>query len=321
VKIKSVLCPVDFSRESPKVLRAAVTIAERERARLTVLHVLDPLLAQAARIEFERGLLETGADDDLRALIVEATTGTGVDAATVDREVRIGPADVEILMEASEKDADLVVIGTHGLSGIKRMFFGSTAARVLAQSTRPVLALPPDENAAGEATIAGLPLTRLLVAVDFTDVCMKSVHEAAKLARHWNVSLTLLHAVPAGPRLERWKSFLDADRDRRIALARYRLDMLAQDLSRGADREPQLTVTVVARGGSPEDAIACVAAEQPGTLIVMGLRERGMLTPSPGSTAYRVLCMTSAPVLILPVAAAALRDVTSMGAAAATRRP
>jgi hypothetical protein len=46
--------------------------------------------------------------------------------------------------------------------------------------------------------------------------------------------------------------------------------------------------------------IARVAAEEPGTLILMGLRERGMLTPSPGSTAYRVLWLTSAPVLILP---------------------
>jgi universal stress protein A len=151
VTITSVLCPVDFSGQSPKLLRTAVMIAQRERARLTVLHVLDPPLTQAVRIEFEKGLLEDAADEDLRALVAEATQGRGLDAASVDRRIRVRTADVEILMEASEKDADLLVIGTHGLSGVRRMFFGSIAARVLAQTTRPVLSCPCQRTRASPA--------------------------------------------------------------------------------------------------------------------------------------------------------------------------
>jgi nucleotide-binding universal stress UspA family protein len=146
--------------------------------------------------------------------------------------------------------------------------------------------------------------------------CCTATREAAALARQWNLALTLVHAVPAGPRLERWKVFLDADHDRRIAHARYRLDLFAQQLARAPKPERRLAVTVVAEGGSPEDVIARVAAEQPGTLVVMGLRERGMLTPSPGSTAYRVLCMTSSAVLILPIAASSARTLVGARAAA-----
>src|SRR5689334_13080859 len=106
-----------------------MTIAEREHAPLTVLHGLDPLLVQAARIEYEEGVLETSADKDLGALIAKVATGLGVDDAAVERKLRIGASDREILAQAGENPATLLVIGTHGFSGVRRMFFGSTAAR------------------------------------------------------------------------------------------------------------------------------------------------------------------------------------------------
>jgi nucleotide-binding universal stress UspA family protein len=318
VIINSILCAVDFSRESARLLRAAISIARQEHASLTVVHVLDPLLVQAARIEFDDGSLEGAADQDLRGLILEATEGSGIEAAAITRCIRVGPPDAEILAEAAEKDADLIVIGTHGFSGVRRLFFGSTAARVLAQTTTPVLALPPETIEPGAVPTAGpvLPLRRLLVAVDFTEPCMKAVREAAALARRWRLALTLLHAVPGGPGLERWNAFLEADRERRVSHARHQLQMLAAELSRQC-----LAVNVVATGGSPEEVIARIAAEEPGTLIVMGLRERGLLTPSPGSTAYRLLCLTSTPVLILPSVAVRHRDLAWSTAGARGRVP
>jgi nucleotide-binding universal stress UspA family protein len=299
VTITAVLCAVDFSRESPHVLRAAVAAAEREAAALTVLHVLDPLLVQAARIEFEKGLLENSANQDLRALIEEVVKGTSLAAADVRIRVRIGSPDREILAEAAENHAGLLVIGTHGYSGVRRMFFGSTAARVIAKATLPVLALPP---AAAMPTPceppaeAPLAIHRLLVAVDFTTECMKAIKEAATLASRWKLALTLLHAVPTGPGLERWQTFLDLDHhDKRIERARHELELLAAEIA-----GERLAVRVIAVGGPPEEIIARYAAEEPGTLIVMGLRAPSLLPPGSGSTAYRLLCTTSSPVLILP---------------------
>jgi nucleotide-binding universal stress UspA family protein len=155
---------------------------------------------------------------------------------------------------------------------VRRAFLGSTAAGVLAQTSIPTLALPPADalrptdlniGSAVSATSAAsplLPLTRLLVAVDFTEPCMQAVRAAATLARRWKHAVTLLHAVPAGPGLRRWREFLETDHDRRIQRARRELELLANELS-----SERLAVRVVAEGVSPEDVIAHIAAEEPGT--------------------------------------------------------
>jgi nucleotide-binding universal stress UspA family protein len=117
-----------------------VATAERERAALTVLHVLDPLLVQAARIEFETGLLEDSATRDLRALVV------------------VGAPVPEILAEAEETDADLLVMGRDSFKRIEGadVSYESTAARVRAESGRPVLLLSPDDTTSGERSIADM---------------------------------------------------------------------------------------------------------------------------------------------------------------------
>jgi universal stress protein A len=301
VTIQSVLCAVDFSPESPRVLRAAMAVAEREHATLTVLHVLDPLLVQAAHIEYERGVLERSTDTDLQALIAQAAADLRIDPATVRRRLRIGAPDREILAQAAENPATLVVIGTHGFSGIRRMFFGSTAARVISRTTTPVMAIPrralhPGAPASAvAASAAALEVHRLLVAVDFTPECMHAIREAAALASRWKLTLTLLHAVPPIPGFEQWKTFLDLDQAKRIERARRELEIRAQEIA-----SEQLAVRQIAVGGAVEDVINRIAAEEPGTVVVMGLRAPSLLPPGSGATAYRVLLTTSSPVLILP---------------------
>jgi nucleotide-binding universal stress UspA family protein len=309
VTIKSIVCGVDFSPASPGVLRAAMALAERERVPLTVLHVLDPLLVQAARIEYEEGLIEASVDRDLKALIAQAAEGLSIDPRAVRRLLRVGAPDGEILAQAAENPPTLVVMGTHGLSGVRRLFFGSTAARVIARATMPVLALPPhavtpataeagvtatgvDAATAGAAPLA---LHRILVAVDFTTECMKAIKEAAALAARLNLPLTLLHAVPTASGLERWKTFLELDRDKRITRARQELEMLANEIA-----HERLAVRVIAAGGTIEEVINRIAGEEPGTLVVMGLRAPSLLPPGSGATAYRLLSITSSPVLIVP---------------------
>jgi universal stress protein A len=331
VTIHSVLCAVDFSPESSEVLRAAMTIAGREHATLTVLHVLDPLLVQAARIEYEEGVLETSTDKDLRELIAKVTSGLGVDAGPdaakrIRRRLRTGAPDREILAEAAENPATLLVIGTHGFSGVRRMFFGSTAARVISKATVPVLAIPPHALQPGaprsgalqpgaSPSIAPLAIHRLLVAVDFTTECMHAIREAAALASRWNLTLTLLHAVPPVPGFEQWKTFLDLDQDKRIERARHELELLAQEVAR-----ERLAVRQIAVGGAADEVINRVAAEEPGTLVVMGLRAPSLLPPGSGATAYRLLCTTSSPILVVPDTATRARQRPVKSRARATAR-
>jgi nucleotide-binding universal stress UspA family protein len=295
--IRSIVCPVDFSSESRALVRAALAVARQETATVTVVHVLEPLLAQAAALSRERDWLETEAYTAVDALIVRALEGSGIDPRTVARRVRCGETDVEILAAAAEFHADLIVMGTEALRGVRRLFFGSVAARVLAQAEVPVLALPPlaQDLLAPADDLHPLPLRHMLVAVDFSDTTMLAVREAADLARRWGTSLTLLHVVPELPDVLHWGEALDAHQRRTIERARHELELVAREIS-------GVPVTVLTVAGTPEETITRVAGEQGSSLVALGLRRsrKGWFAPRPGSTAYRVLSLTNVPILVVP---------------------
>jgi nucleotide-binding universal stress UspA family protein len=295
--IRSIVCPVDFSSESRTLVRAALAIARQEAAIVTVVHVLEPLLAQAAALSRERDWLEKEAYKALDALIVRALEGSGIDPQTVGRRVRCGEADAEILAAAAEFHADLLVMGTEALRGVRRMFFGSVAARVLAQTEVPVLALPPFSADLLLATddLHPHPVRHMLVAVDFSDTTMIAVKEAADLAHRWGASLTLLHVVPELPAVVNWREALDPHQRRAIERARQELELVAREIS-------GVPVTVLTVAGAPEESITRVAGEQGSSLVALGLRRsrKGWFAPRPGSTAYRVLSLTTVPILVVP---------------------
>jgi nucleotide-binding universal stress UspA family protein len=301
--IRSILCPVDFSTESRTLVRAALAIAREEAATVTVLHALEPLLAQAAALAPERDWLEEQAYSEIDALVARAVEGSDIDPLTIERRVRCGEPDAEILAAAAEFGADLIVMGTEALRGVRRMFFGSIAARVMARTTIPVLAIPP--HAADLLTPGDgqhrLPLRQILVAVDFSESAMTAVRDAAELARRWGAGLTLLHVVPGLPDIRHWGTSLDEHQRRQIERARRELELVAREI----EGVPVVVMTV---DGAPEEAIIRVAAEQGSSLVALGLRRSraAWFAPRPGSTAYRVLSLTRLPVLVLPGARVAV---------------
>jgi universal stress protein A len=139
MRLRSILCAVDFSNASRQALRRAAALARAHRSRLIVLFADDPMLVAAAR-----------AAHDARGSA--ASTAAALDrfiARTVrplPRNVRAmvtsgTPAD-EILKATRLQHADLVVIGTRGMGKVARMLLGSTADRVLRRARVPVLAVP-----------------------------------------------------------------------------------------------------------------------------------------------------------------------------------
>jgi nucleotide-binding universal stress UspA family protein len=297
MNIRSIVCPVDFSSESRTLVRAALAVAREEAATVTVMHVLEPLLVQAAAMSRERDWLQNEAYTALDALIEGAVEGTGIDPKTVARRLRCGEPDAEILAVAAEIHADLIVMGTEALRGARRLFFGSVAARVLAQTEVPVLALPPYSADLLLATddLHPHPVRHMLVAVDFSDTTMIAVREAADLARRWGASLTLLHVVPELPDVLNWREALDDHQRRAIERARRELELVAREIG-------GVPVTVLTVAGAPEESIPRVAGEQGSSLVALGLRRsrKGWFAPRPGSTAYRVLSLTNVPILVVP---------------------
>ena len=116
-------------------------IAEQFTARLSILFVEDPLLARAA-LRFDEDELARRTQAEL-ARFVEKAIGT--QQRCTYEIVNGDPAD-EIIKAVRRVGADLIVMGTQGQGGPKRLFFGSTAEAVLRGSTVPVLAVPPSRT-------------------------------------------------------------------------------------------------------------------------------------------------------------------------------
>ena len=137
----SILCPIDFSEASAGALRYAAAIATHFATRLIVLAVEDPLLTEA--MDLGTGVIWRPEDAPTCALL--------------EYEVAVGKPAPEILRVARERSCDLIVISTHGLTGVRKLFFGSTTERVLRETTRPVLVTPNVSDHATASSSSGIP--------------------------------------------------------------------------------------------------------------------------------------------------------------------
>lgn len=146
---KKILIPTDNSENSADALRLALDLGEKYGASVHVLHVVHTsYLTEAHKHEshrflnvesphtYEKDLIEerTKETNDF----VRATTG-GTSGVTVDVKVREGDPPVEILKAAEEKGVDLIVIGTHGRTGLLHVLMGSVAEKIVRKASCPVL--------------------------------------------------------------------------------------------------------------------------------------------------------------------------------------
>jgi nucleotide-binding universal stress UspA family protein len=152
VDVQHILVPVDFSENTPAVLEWAAHLAEEHGSRVTLLHAyhlpvefqqlegayLPPDFWQSVRSEAE-STLRSHAETLQRK-------GVGVEIAVCE-----GYAATVIIEEAGLRRADLIVIGTHGRSGLKHLLLGSIAERVVQKAPCPVLTVKAAGGAASPA--------------------------------------------------------------------------------------------------------------------------------------------------------------------------
>ena len=140
---RHVLVPTDFSDQSRASLLVARDYAEQSRAKLTIAHVLHTtqnLFGDGVYVtDAPRGELESAADAELRKLLVLLDAPTLVTACVVLH----GAPHEQIPAFARENGVDLIVIGTHGRSGVASVVFGSVTQRVIVAAPCPLLVLPP----------------------------------------------------------------------------------------------------------------------------------------------------------------------------------
>jgi nucleotide-binding universal stress UspA family protein len=290
----SILCPIDFSDASAGALRYGAALAAHFSARLIVLTVEDPLLTEA--VDLGTGVVWK-ADDTKRELAqftAKIFNANAPPADMLEYDVAVGRPAPEILRIARERACDLVVISTHGLTGVRKLFFGSTTERVLRETTQPVLVTPPHDPGPLRIEDAKRLIRRVLVPVDLSAGSSHQVEAARAVGGTLDLPLILVSVVePLKTRLAARLNVAGVEADRR-AVAEDGLNELIDKLPQSLQSEGLVAY------GDPAEEVAKVARDRQAGLIIMGLQSSPLLGPRMGSVTYRVLCLTSSLVLAVP---------------------
>jgi nucleotide-binding universal stress UspA family protein len=139
--IRRILVPFDFSEHSEKAFTWALAMAERWRARLLLLHVVPqptypPMLMGTY---FNVAEFEASLKEDAETRAQEFLGKTGSRPVQVDAKVLIGEPFGDICRVAEKEKVDLIVIGSHGRTGLSHVLLGSVAERVVRHASCPVL--------------------------------------------------------------------------------------------------------------------------------------------------------------------------------------
>ena len=295
---RSVLCPIDFSDASRGALRYAAVVANHLEAELIVLTVTDPLLTEAAELSAAVEQLPEAITKELHRFC-DRTFEDAVTPHAARFEVATGKPAVEILGAARALPANLIVMSTHGLTGVRKLFFGSTTERVLRETTVPVLVTPAHDYGPARPEDVTRAVKRVLVPVDLTPATRDQVRSARDIAERLGVPVLLTHVVEpvrfAASGLPHLPNLPNIEVERR-SRAEKALAELASTIPSTLHAEALVAY------GDPAEEIAKIARDRDAGLILIGLHASSLLGPRMGSVTYRVLCLTSKHVLALPPA-------------------
>jgi len=149
--IEKILCPTDFSEPSYEALKAADELALHFSAEMLLVHVVSPLPVLAAgetAPTFDVASYQQEMEIDAKKSLDRITRERISTKVRSQNKIILGNAADEIVRVANDEDMDLIVIATHGLTGWRRLVFGSVAEKVVRFADCPVLTIqqPPNER-------------------------------------------------------------------------------------------------------------------------------------------------------------------------------
>jgi nucleotide-binding universal stress UspA family protein len=273
VSVKRVLYATDFSRSAGAPLPYVLSLARRPGGKVIAVHVVSPGPLPA---DFPAHAWQAIVAQGVR----EAQTSmeqVKQQCRDVAHETRVCRGDVLTELSAIVRDEsiDLIVLGTHGRTGISKAVFGSVAEKIFRHAPCPVLTVGP--NVSGEPDSV-VDLHTILFPTDFSPESLAALSHAVSLAREHQSRLYLLHVVAP-----------EADTDEASLVNRL---MALVPPAAGLACEPKAFV----QAGAPAQIILDLAEELAVDLIVLGPKRRSGM-PGTMATAYRVATQAICPVL------------------------
>ena len=286
-----VFVATDLSEPADQALREASERARRVRAHLIVCHIVPDLLRTSVLFP-QQHAAEAVAQLELRraahqAVIERATQVSGRQASELEIIVDQGTPYARIVEHAERAQADLIVLGSRGATGLTRLVLGSVAERVARYAHAQVLIVRAGTGRTG----------RVLVATDLSDPSLPAIAAAAREAREPGVSVTVLHCIDI-PAFLAWRGLdpapvvlpdvLEGVRERmqselEQAMARFHLQ-----------GEPRVS------DGSPVASIVATAEQLGADLVILGTHGRtGLRRVALGSVAESVIRHAPCSVLVV----------------------
>ncbi len=291
-----ILCPVDFSTTSERALDYALVLARRLDARVTLLHAYSlptMLMPDGVLLPNAEALASVSADH--QRLLTQLTESRAGRSVPLTSKLKLGLAAQEILTSIDEEKPDLVVMGTHGRTGLQHVLLGSIAERVVRASTVPVMTIREPHTDDKQPSALTADVKKIACAIDFSDASDKALSTASMLARRLGAELHLVHVCATLAYAIASESYTvkpDLVRELKAHL-KTELDALA-----AAQARPDLKVTSQLIEGVPYKAIQEAARTSHCDMIVVGTHGRtGFEHLLLGSVAERVVRTSTLPVI------------------------
>jgi len=298
ISVKNVLFATDFSPTSESALPYATAISRRFGSMLHVAHVLSDssVLLMTGGVDYVSvGTLYEDAHSDAQERIQRITTRLeGIPHRTY---VRHGQVWTNLSSIVKENAIDLIVVGSHGRTGLEKLLLGSVAEDIMRHLPCPVLTVGP--KVAGRAKLqefqtkgrelapVELELRQIVFATNFTTGAMIVAPVAVGLAEQFRAQLTLMHVIE---QYANWDT-----RPGPIEDGVQKLQALVpKDASLAYPPE------IMMEFGTASECILDTAAERDADLIVLGARPAEGATHLPWSTVHRVVAHAACPVLTVP---------------------
>lgn len=290
VGITRILCPVDFSDCSRRAFDYAIAIGRCFGAAIEVLHVApEALVTGRAELQLQLDGLRSDAHADVVAQTKRLIDTIAVPDLRVEARVETGNPATQIVALAGHAESTLVVMGTHGRTGIQRLMLGSVVDKVLRLVRCPMLTVPPLAIAPHTERM----FSQVLCPIDFSEPSASALDFAVSLTGRTNGHLMVLHALESQDEPPEPRGIPAPDLGQELhddAQDRVRTLFAAAHYA----KEPEVLIVV----GKASVEILRVTAERDVDTIVMGVHGRGAIDRLLlGSTTDHVVRAATCPVL------------------------
>lgn len=301
IEFKHVLIATDFSNASQQALAYAVAIARRYDSALSIVHAISPEPRDPIPLEtLPRGLnrRQAGAEEHMKQIVENMR----FDDLNLHELIERGPVWDVLASLIQRESVDLLVLGTHGRSGLKKLALGSVAEVALRLAPCPVLTIGPHAPPVGPGPVE---FKRILFATDFGLAANRAFPYALSLAEDHRAKLFLLHMVPPMPSANLGPSAYGPSTYAADQYTNWQKTMREESRKRLKELLPPETNLVaepecIAAMDFLPEGILDVAAKHRTELIVMGANPTfspRMASHMPWDLIHEVVCGAKCPVL------------------------